>query len=120
MRADLRKKLMAKLDATYLRVAGLATHGKEFGENDEKWKKLAKTTFSAFRKKYELALRALPDQHFDVENARLDSQPAEIRKTLTGNIRTFPKRRGGRPPDFPAEIRTQAIDDVAHELRTNS
>ena len=121
MRQELRKKLLAKAEAAHLRIVALTTYGREFGDKkDEKWKKLAKVTFAPFRKQYELKLRQLADEEFANESARLDSQPAEVRKSLSANIRTLPGQKGGRPASFTKEVRLRAIDELALEQRNNS
>ena len=121
MKSELQKKLLAKIDAIHTRAVALMVHGAEFqGKEDEVWKKLVENTFKPFRKRYEAALRLLPDDQFEAENARLESQPGEIRKTLTQHLPNLPAKRGGRPPSFPKEIRRSAIDDLAHELRNSS
>ena len=121
MRPELRKKLLAKAEAGYLRTVALTTHGQEFiSAKDKRWKKLAKDNFVPFLREYENYLRGLPDEEFAIESARLDSQPAQIRKSLAANIRALPRQKGGRRATFSKVVRLKAIDELALALRNSS
>jgi len=123
LRIELVKRLLAKIDAVQLSTVAIAVHGQEFsGPKDAKWKRFVQEAWkrSPLRKKYERIIRSMPDEAFEVEYARIDSQPAEIRRILHANIPHLPRRPGGRRASFSIDIRLRAIDDLAHEQRNNS
>jgi hypothetical protein len=116
VRPELRRKVMAKLDAAFLRTASFLTMGKT--HLSEKRKALIHKGLwqdSPQRKQSERKLQRTPDKEFEAIMANLDALPNDVHKAFKDAIRYMPKNRGGRPAAFPLEMRKRAIQDVGHE-----
>jgi hypothetical protein len=116
MRAQLRQKALAKLEAAFLQGVSFLLVGETyFSEKQKKqierdlWRK------SPQRKQFDMLLRKVPDKDFEGLMANIDLTPSLLHKAIKNSLKYMPKNRGGRPPAFSLEIRRRAIQDIGHE-----
>jgi hypothetical protein len=116
MRPELFRKAMAKLDSVFAQALDPLTAGNtDLSEKPKKSVERGFWTKSPQRMRWERIIRKTPDKKFDELMSSLDGFPAQIHKSFKEAAANTPKDRGGRPPNFPLEVRRQAIQDVAQE-----
>ncbi|MGO9519261.1 MAG: hypothetical protein ACLPND_19685 [Candidatus Korobacteraceae bacterium] len=116
MKRELHRQAMAKLDINYLRSVGFITEGEP--DLHEKQRKMVLKNFwhgTPQRKQVERMIRRVPDENFEVLMTQLDSMPGALRKIIKEKLVYLPKNRGGRPSEFPLDVRRRAIRDLGLE-----
>jgi len=116
MKPELLRKVIAKMDAIYLETASSFARGNtDFSE--ERKKDILRDLLAKRpgRARLEEMYREVPDEEFEKVMSSLDTIPRDAQKDFKAALAHFPKDRGGRPSEFPVEIRQKAIQDVRLE-----
>lgn len=114
MRPELRRKVLAKLKQVYAEIVSPLELVITTLTEDQK-KSIREDFWRDQRKRADKELSTKPDSEFGTIMDDLDSAPPAMQKLVKESLRYVKKNRGGRPPDFPLEIRRNAIRDIGHE-----
>ena len=116
MKPELLRKVMAKVDAIYLETASSFAKGNtDFSEKRKKEILRGLLAERPGRARMEEMYRMVPDKDFEKIMSSLDTVTPDAQKDFRKAVAHFPKDRGGRPSEFPLEIRRKAIQDVRLE-----
>jgi len=116
VKPELLRKVMAKLDGVFLETAGFLVQG-DTDVSEKRKKSIQKGLWnkSPQRARFKEMFRKVPDKDFEKVMSQFENMPVSIHKSFKEALKHLPKDRGGRPSEFPPEIRRQAIQDVRSE-----
>jgi len=113
LKKELREKVVAKY---WAQLERLSTH---LLPGTPKEKQIWRRAFRSKEgrqviKKFETSLVHAPDEMFEEFMREIDTV-ALIRRTFTTALKHLPKKRGGRPSEFPLQVRQLAIQEIGRE-----
>jgi hypothetical protein len=113
LKPELRRKVIAKYWDQLSRLAIYLLPGKS--KEEQIWRRGFRTKKGKqVMKELEASLVHAPDEMFEAFMAEIDTVDV-IRRSFTTGLKHLPKKRGGRPSEFPLEVRQLAVQDIGRE-----